>query len=261
MSNQLKKKKILVIDDEVDLREMVKYQLQVKGFEVTTAEDGIDGLEKLKTFEPDLITLDMNMPRMNGLEFYEKIKGGSDKSQYPVLVLTARANMESLFRELDVDGFITKPFEIEQLIQECESIIKKNSRVVSVDGQQQGRARKVCIVENDSDRLKEISYSFLESGYVVNTAQSGACAMKRMAMDVPDVVLIKLKLEDISGDVVALKLKKMEEMENVHFVLYTSDSAIDMHIVEHIGKKIGENRLIESDSPAELLQAADSVFV
>lgn len=119
------RRKILIIDDEADLTQMIGFQFTSKGFEVQTAGDGVEGLEKLKKFRPDLIILDMNMPRMGGIEFYSKICGPDGKPMYPVLVLTARANVQGLFKDLEIDGFMIKPFEIDQLITEVELIIKK----------------------------------------------------------------------------------------------------------------------------------------
>ena len=68
-------KKILIIDDEVDLAQMLGFQFKAKGFEVQTASDGLAGLESVHQFKPDLIILDINMPRMGGIEFYSKICG------------------------------------------------------------------------------------------------------------------------------------------------------------------------------------------
>jgi len=67
------------------------------------------------------------MPKLGGLGFYQKICYGQDQPKYPVLVLTARANMEKLFKELNVDGFMAKPFEIKELIGEVSCIVNKKS--------------------------------------------------------------------------------------------------------------------------------------
>jgi len=82
----------------------------------------------LKTITPDLIILDMNMPRMGGIEFYKNICGQDSKPRYPVFVLTARANMEKLFKEFEVAGFLAKPFEINQLIARIETITGKEKQ-------------------------------------------------------------------------------------------------------------------------------------
>lgn len=258
-----KEKIVLIIDDEEDLRDTVEYKFKAGGFKVFTAVDGLDGLEKLKTVRPDLIILDMNMPRMNGLEFYQKIKGADERPKHPVLVLTARANMEQLFKDLDVDGFMAKPFELDELFKEAETIIKKYSGSIQREkGSDEIRARRVCIVENDMGIFNKMALAFLESGYIVNSAHSGASAIKRITMDVPDVVVISLGLNDISGDIVIGKLHRLESAKNIKFILYTdkipdSDKTI---ITQRISEKEGINKLVESTDPEDLINSADSLF-
>src|SRR3990167_1903153 len=120
-------KKILLIDDEIDLQQLIKTVLSSKGYNVTTADNGKDGLEKLEAADPDLIILDMNMPVMGGVEFYQRICDAWSQAKYPVLILTARANMEEFFKGMDVDGFMAKPFEIDDLLTEVQRIIEKRS--------------------------------------------------------------------------------------------------------------------------------------
>ena len=140
------KKRVMIIDDELDLVEMMKYQFTAGGFDVTTAADGVQGLETVHTVKPDLIILDMNMPRMGGIEFFSKICDSKGRSLYPVLVLTARANVSQLFKEFSVDGFLIKPFDIEQLVVEADLIIKRRQRLKkSKDGRTVLGARKICI--------------------------------------------------------------------------------------------------------------------
>ncbi len=121
-------KKILIVDDEADLAQMIAFQFSAKGFQTKIASDGVEALNQLQNFTPDLIILDVNMPRMGGIEFYNKICNSNGKPLYPVLVLTARANIKDLFQPFDIDGFIIKPFEIDQLICEAEIIIKDKTQ-------------------------------------------------------------------------------------------------------------------------------------
>ena len=147
-------KRILIIDDEIDLVQMIGFQFSAKGFDVKTASDGLVALEIVHHFKPDLIILDINMPRMGGIEFYSKICNASGKPLYPVLVLTARANIKGLFQDLQIDGFIIKPFEIDQLIHEADLIIKK--RGLQAPQSKSGilnEPRKICIVDNDQKIL------------------------------------------------------------------------------------------------------------
>jgi len=257
-----KEKIVLVVDDEEDLRDTVGYIFKSKGFRVETACDGLDALEKLETITPDLIVLDMNMPRMNGLEFYEKIKGDNEKSKYPVLVLTARANMEQLFEDLDVDGFMTKPFELNVLLEEGQRIIKKNSGSVKTkEGVFDRRALKVCIVEDEPEIFRKLALSFLETGFIVNSAQSGASAIKRIMMEVPDVVVIKVGLRDISGDIVILKLKRMiDQTKNVKFVLYNAHSGNNVEVTRRISEKQGVDKYIDFVDSDEIVEVTESLF-
>ena len=94
-------KNILLIDDEINLQQLMKITLNSRNYHVETANNGLEGLEILKSMKPDLIILDMNMPKMGGLEFYQKICYGKDRPKYPVLVLTARATMEHSCGRLD----------------------------------------------------------------------------------------------------------------------------------------------------------------
>ena len=98
------KKLILVIDDQVDLANLMKYALEAKGYHVILAYNGLEGLEKLKKIKPDLIILDVHMPQMGGLEFYSRISTGHGHSKYPVLILTSRDDLEETFREIEVAG-------------------------------------------------------------------------------------------------------------------------------------------------------------
>ncbi|MDE2223101.1 MAG: response regulator transcription factor, partial [Candidatus Omnitrophica bacterium] len=144
----MENKKILLIDDEVDLTQMLSFVLKSRGFEVRTAVDGMAALEFVHQFVPDLIVLDINMPRMGGIEFYSKICGSNGRPLYPVLVLTARANIQGLFKDLQIDGFMIKPFEIEQLVNEAGLIIKKKRQQAPVE-KTGNRPRKICLVDND----------------------------------------------------------------------------------------------------------------
>ncbi|MEI6437362.1 MAG: response regulator [Candidatus Omnitrophota bacterium] len=119
-----RKSKVLIVDDEEDLRENLKYVFHNQGYEVQLAKDGVQGLERLETFAPDLIILDLNMPDMGGIEFYHRICE-NNVPKYPVLVLTARA--KAIANCSVFDGFMAKPFDIPALIAEAARIIEKRS--------------------------------------------------------------------------------------------------------------------------------------
>ena len=256
-----KQKTILLIDDEINLQQLVKIALKSKGYHVETANNGLEGLEKLKTLKPDLIILDMNMPKMGGLEFYQKICEDGGHPKHPVLVLTARANMEQLFKELNIDGFMAKPFEVDELLEEADTIIKKYAGVAKTIRVAQGdQPFKVSIAENDQQAFNKIGSVFLNAGYVVNPARNGTEAIERISATVPDVALIKLGLVDIPGDMVILKLKHMAKTQNVKFILYTDKTAEKGIVSEKIGQKEGIDSFIAYSDPSNLVQAVEEIL-
>jgi DNA-binding response OmpR family regulator len=197
------------------------------------------------------------MPRMGGIEFYSKICGPNGKPLYPVLVLTARANIKGLFQDLQIDGFVIKPFEIDQLVHEAAFIIKKRSQQApQPKAGFDSHARKICIVDNDQKTFDQLSSLFLNADYTVIPARSGAVAIEKMMKDVPDVALVHLGLTDIPGDIVIFRLSQMSKTMEVKFVLYTSKKAEhDSKIMERISTKTGIYTFVEFNQLDELLVA------
>ena len=108
-------KKILVVDDDVMLLDLLRIFLTEKGYEVVTAQDGIDAFEKLKTVTPDLIILDVMMPKMDGYSFVRELKKEPGFRSTPVIVLTAREMTRDLFVQEGIKYFVIKPYDPEEL--------------------------------------------------------------------------------------------------------------------------------------------------
>ena len=120
------KKKILVVDDEASLRELVSAILEQEGYDVVTAEDGRECLNKLRTMKPDLILLDMMMPGMSGREVCEKIRKDSKTKDLKVAFLTVAKFSESgkgVLSDMKVLDYITKPFDNDDLLKRVKKII------------------------------------------------------------------------------------------------------------------------------------------
>jgi len=201
------KKTILLVDDEVSIQKLAAMTLESEGYQVVVAGNGLEAMEALKTVKPDVIVLDLNMPKMGGVEFYQRICNVAGKPMYPVLVLTARANMEQLFRSFNIAGFMAKPFEIDDLLKEIKTIIDASQNIAAA--RKYFGARKVCLIEDDPKAMKEIGTAFVGGGFLVDPVISGLEGIERVFNTVPDLVLVKLNLADLSGDLVILKLKMM----------------------------------------------------
>jgi len=120
------KKKILIVDDEDDLRKMLKFRLEATNYEVIEASDGEEGLNKARFERPDLIILDLMLPKIDGFKVCRMLKFDERHREIPIIMFTARAQMqdEKLGRETGADAYITKPFEPKVLLGKIEELLK-----------------------------------------------------------------------------------------------------------------------------------------
>ncbi len=119
-------KRVVCIEDEPEMIDLVRLILGRKGFNVIGANGGIEGLETVKRERPDLVLLDLMMPDMDGWEVYQQMKADDDLRDIPVVVVTAKA--QSIDKVLGlhiakVDDYITKPFGPQELLESVEKII------------------------------------------------------------------------------------------------------------------------------------------
>lgn len=122
-------KKILIVDDEKDILEFLSYNLKKEGYSIYTASDGLEGLEKTKKIKPDLIIVDLMMPKMNGIEMCENIRNDKKLSNVIILFLTARSEDYTQIAALDsgADDFLKKPIKPKLLISKVKSIMRRFS--------------------------------------------------------------------------------------------------------------------------------------
>lgn len=121
---------ILVVDDEQDILEFVKYNLQKEGFLVATAENGLEGIEEARKVKPDLIILDIMMPEMDGVEVCRQLRSEDQFKNTIIAFLTARDEDYSQIAALDVGGddYITKPIRPRVLISRVKALLRRSSR-------------------------------------------------------------------------------------------------------------------------------------
>jgi two-component system chemotaxis response regulator CheY len=121
-------KKILTVDDSATVRKLIQFALQSKEFQTIPAEDGLAALEVLKHERADAIVLDINMPRMNGLEFLQKIKSHEEYAAIPVVILTTEGQDEDREKAiaLGASRYIIKPFTPSQLVTLLEEVLQGN---------------------------------------------------------------------------------------------------------------------------------------
>ena len=147
-------KKILVVDDEKDIVELISYNLEQEGFAVIKAYDGQMAWERVKTAKPDLVVLDLMIPGIHGLEVCKLIRRDAATETLPIIMLTAKSDQvdKILGLELGADDYVTKPFNIRELIARIRAVLRR------YEGRQQ----------------KELSETFAFQGLSVNF---GSCTV------------------------------------------------------------------------------------
>lgn len=119
-------KKILLIDDDPKIIRLVESRLKANGYDVISAKNGREGLEKAKEDSPDLILLDIMMPEVDGYQVIEKLKEDEDTRSIPVVMLTAKRDLEDIDKSMNVYGavgFVSKPFSPAELLQQIKNAL------------------------------------------------------------------------------------------------------------------------------------------
>jgi two-component system alkaline phosphatase synthesis response regulator PhoP len=205
--------KILVVDDEKDILEFLKYNLEAKNYIIETAQDGISALRKLKTFKPSLIILDVMMPRLNGVETCEKIREDSTLNDVIILFLSARNEefTQVACYDAGADDFIEKPIKIKLIIKKIEILLKKNihnNSVTSFNG----------VILNDKN------YTVTSDGETYSLTKKQFNLLE-LLMSKPDNVFKREKI-----------------MQSIWLDTYVSGRNLDVQI-RKIREKIGNNKI------------------
>lgn len=117
--------RVFVVDDSEVIRELISVNLELEGFEVVTAFDGQDCLDKVAVVAPDVITLDVVMPRLDGFQTAQRLRARPDTAKIPIVLVTARAQTSDLAQgeRIGVDAYVTKPFEPEELVRVVRNLV------------------------------------------------------------------------------------------------------------------------------------------
>ena len=121
----MSKGKILVVDDEIYIVHILDFSLGMEGYEVITALDGEQALEKVKNEKPDLIVLDIMMPKLDGYEVCKNIKSSAETQHIPVILLSAKGRNvdQKLGFDVGADDYITKPFSPRKLVERINQLL------------------------------------------------------------------------------------------------------------------------------------------
>lgn len=119
-------KKVLIVEDDANIAELLHLYLEKEGFETQVAKDGGKGVELFRSYQPDLVLLDIMLPQLSGMEVLRRLRR---ESQIPVIMLTARDSVVDKVAGLDsgADDYVTKPFAIEELLARIRAVLRNKS--------------------------------------------------------------------------------------------------------------------------------------
>ncbi len=176
---------VLVVDDNVEFCQSLKDVLEMKGFTVTTAYDGIAAVESMKTGKPDLVLMDVRMPRMNGTQSFEQMRK-LDPDVH--VILMSAYSVESLVTNALRDGafgFLKKPLDFDKLFE----VIDKSSP----------NGKLILAVDDDEVFCLDLKETLTNKGYRVSVAGDGIAAIEKAMETRFDVIILDMKLRTLNG--------------------------------------------------------------
>ncbi len=163
-------KKILIVEDQEDVTELIRYNLTKDGFSCDAACNGSDGLEKALAISPDIILLDLMLPEIDGLTVCKKLKSNSQTEHIPIIMVTAKSDEADIVTglELGADDYITKPFSPKVLIARVRAVLRRKavevpekSTVVRIHDIEIDTGRHKVLVENKAIDLTSTEFGLL----------------------------------------------------------------------------------------------------
>ncbi len=203
-------RQILVVEDEPAITDLLRYQLEKAGYNVTTAYSGEEALQAARESPPDLITMDVLLPDIDGFETIRRLQQDSATRDIPIVVVSIVQDEEQAL-QLGVDAYLTKPIDEERLLDTIAGLLADHEDIL--------------IVDDDPDILRLIRRTLRRHGFPTTTAQDGGEALLKIAANKPALVLLDLKMPEIDGYQVLRTLKSRAETRSIPVVVMTGVDA------------------------------------
>ena len=199
---------ILIIDDEADARTLLRSYLEDDGYRTAEATNGAEGLTRARVLHPALITLDLRMPRMNGVEFLRQLRNDPEIVNIPVLVISIEpeGGAGSLVGAVDV---LAKPVQRDRLLSVVQRILPVGSR-------------RVLVVDDDVHTRQLFAAVLGAEGYQVRTARDGLEAFRALDSELPDLILVDLMMPVMDGGTFLAALRRNPRYSSLPVAVVTA---------------------------------------
>ncbi len=203
-------RRVLVVDDEENIRRLLRHILEGEGFQVLEAGTGAQALKLAASERPDLITLDIILPDLDGFEILQALKEDHSLKAIPVVILSIIEDREEVFR-LGAAGFLSKPIDRDVLL----------ARVHELTAGVSLHDREVLLVDDDESILQALSVTFRDRGFQVRTARDGEQALGEVVRKPPSLLVLDLNMPRMSGHEVIRELKSNPSTSGIPILVLT----------------------------------------
>jgi DNA-binding response OmpR family regulator len=219
-SDQTRPRSVIIVEDDEDIADTIRYNLEREGFRVRLATTGEDALNLILDRPPNLILLDLNLPYMNGFELCRRLRAESTTTRVPILMLTARADEADkvLGLNMGADDYITKPFSMRELMARVNAALRR-AEGLETDGP---------VFDDGSLRIDPATFSVSYGGREVRMTRKEFALLSELARNQGRVLTREVLLDRVWG------------------VTYYGDSrTLDVHI-RRLRQKLGDSSVIET---------------
>ncbi len=207
-----RRQKVLVVEDDHDLALLLRRQLEAEGYQVLLAGSGEDALWLAREEQPQLITLDIMLPDLDGFVVLERLKDSPVTAPIPVIIVSVLSDPDKGYALGAVD-YVVKPFEEEKLLQSIRTALAPV---------EQDEPRELLVVDDDADIRGFLEQALSRHGYRVRTAASGQEALDQVQESPPDLILLDLKMPGMDGYEVIRRLKEQESSRAIPIIVITA---------------------------------------
>ena len=233
-------KHILIVDDEQDVLDLIENQLTSTGYKVQRAMNGVQALGKLKGASFDLILIDIVMPDMDGFALFKELKKTDATAEIPVLVLSARGKMQDTFLAMGANGFISKPFDPNQLLEQVNASLgiaggesdgtstvepEKKKPAVTVAPSEpkitEGDQKKILIVGESQKVMGKMQKLLEEKGCFVAQCTEGKEVLAHYSREPSDVLIVEVIMKGVLVHEMIRRLRKQPNFGDRPIILFS----------------------------------------
>jgi PAS domain S-box-containing protein len=230
---------ILVVDDEANIRRFLSHELAKRGYRVIEASNGNDAIHAARNHSPDLITLDVLMPDISGLDVTAVLRSDPETKDIPILIISVMEYQGKAFK-LGANDYVTKPCNVEHLMDRINRLL-------------QNLHGSIMVIDDDKSLVKSIKYELEKRGFSTFVAHGGEEASDILANNQPDLIILDMVMPQMDGYGVIEKLKTNPGTADTPIVILSGveieggrEAALSLGATEYITKSGSMNKLFET---------------